>query len=88
MTSLLHAREFTTVSTIIKIIIHKLHELIHRGSELSFFDISDIILVPFVNRDGFDFITNSFGKSNWEVARFKRKNSNNTIPCLFFKKKE
>ena len=76
-----HSREFSSVSMIIKILIHKLHELIHRNSEVSFFDFSDILFVPFVNRDGYESITESFNTKDWNLAKLNRKNFNYTVVC-------
>lgn len=86
MTALHHSREPTTLSMILAIFFTKLHELIHRDFALNFFDMADILFVPFVNRDGYDFITKSYNTSDWEMFKLKRKNFNHTIACPFFKK--
>lgn len=80
-TALHHSREVTTLTMILKILLTKLHELVFRNATVSFFDLADILFVPFVNRDGYDFITNSFETQNWPFDNFQRKNLNKTIRC-------
>lgn len=81
VTALHHSREAVTLTVLFRILITKLYELVHRGSEVHFFDLADMLFVPVVNRDGYDHVTSAFGTDGWEIASQKRKNMNDTEPC-------
>lgn len=51
------------------------------SSKFDLFDFVDILFIPIVNLDGYSYISQNFGRKNWEQAKFKRKNFNATQPC-------
>lgn len=80
-TALHHPREAITLSVLLRVFLSKLYELIHRKGEVHLFDLADLLFVPVVNRDGYDFLTSKFGTDEWPTAKLTRKNGNFTRPC-------
>lgn len=71
-----HAREVITANMIVKIFLETLHSLVHRHEKLKFWNYCDVIIVPIVNLDSHQLISESFGTSKWHSNSMKRKNRN------------
>ena len=71
-----HARELLTANMIVKIFIQTLHSLVHGDRKESFWNFCDLIIIPIVNTDSHNYISDSFETPAWEEARYKRKNMN------------
>lgn len=61
-----HARELLCPNMIIRIFIDSLFELIHSKNQMRFWKQNDIIIVPIINLDSHNFISESFGNSDFE----------------------
>ena len=46
------------------------------------FDKIELILVPFINIDGFKHISESYGTNLWDVNKLQRKNLNKEKECI------
>jgi hypothetical protein len=88
LTALHHSREPLSLSMLVYLTIDYLWKcnqsefLNEQGSFTKFFNFGNVILVPAVNRDSYEFINNSLNSPHWEIKSNKRKNMNSTIPCL------
>jgi hypothetical protein len=71
-----HAREVITTNMVVKIFLETLHSLVHQHQKLNFWNFCDVIIVPIVNLDSYELISESFGTSNWKSHSMKRKNMN------------
>lgn len=80
-TALHHAREATTLTVLLRVFLVKLRELVHRGAEVHFFDLADLLFIPVVNRDAYDHLVSMYDTSEWVAAKKLRKNFNFTNLC-------
>lgn len=86
ITGLHHSREVIIANVIIKVFLETLHSLIHNGPNLTYFQFCDLIIVPIINKDGHNFISNSYKTADWSINSLKRKNMNSSY-CQLNKKK-
>lgn len=88
-TALHHSREPLTLNMILYITINLLHQIIWmnplnmainddgQSTTSKLFMFGKVVFVPFVNRDSYQFINNSYSHPSFEIAKMKRKNMNN-----------
>jgi len=75
-TGLHHARELLTANMILKIFLETLHSLIHATTHVNFWKFSDLVVVPIINVDSHNLISERFATSGWNSALLVRKNRN------------
>jgi hypothetical protein len=71
-----HARELLSATIVLKIFIESLHSLIHNTKDALFWKINDLVILPLVNYDSHNYISESYGTANWRSHKLKRKNMN------------
>ena len=71
-----HARELLTVTICLKIFIESIHSLVHQTQNSGFWTFNDLLIVPIINLDSHTLISESFGTSDWDEIKYKRKNMN------------
>jgi Zinc carboxypeptidase len=70
-----HAREFVTLTMIVKIMEYTVGSLVRQQSEvLEFFKNNRILIVPIVNVDSFKLMSKEYGTKNWDLVQQIRKN--------------
>ena len=70
-----------SLAMVLKITLESLHDLIHRSARPDRFDYTDVLFIPIVNLDAYEYINSRYGKSDWEDAKMKRKNFNLVQAC-------
>lgn len=78
-----HVRELLTQNMIVRIALEAIHQILHgRSQYLSFWEFSDLLMIPIVNIDGHKFISDSYRKSfdslPYETNQFNLVNHTNT----------
>lgn len=73
-----HARELLTPTIILKIYVEALHSLIYPRTELKFWRYNDLLIIPIVNIDSHQFISDSYDTEGWDRSKEKRKNMRDT----------
>lgn len=71
-----HARELLTPTICLKIFLEAVYSLRRKETGEEYWRFNEVIIVPVVNIDSHRAITDSFGTSDWENAKWKRKNMN------------
>lgn len=71
-----HAREFITLSMIVKIVVESVKELVSNpeGEMARFFENNRLLIVPIVNVDAFQLMCSHFGTPDWPKMQKIRKN--------------
>ena len=71
-----HAREILSSVMCVKIFIESLHSLVHKKKNQIFWKYNNLIIIPIINVDSHQLISESYGTENWETHKWKRKNMN------------
>ena len=80
-TALHHAREPTSLSLIVTILIDQLKTIVASKGKNLLYHAIDIVFIPIVNVDTYKIISDAYGTKNWYRSKMLRKNRRNQDSC-------